>query len=159
MGLTISGEDWLWLVFGTLGFAVAGFDLRRRKLGGAVLLDLGGRIRPADYLVAIVLLFAFLLTRIRFHATIGVAVYGFLGLLASSVIGATRRFQIREGGMVGRGGKLTQWRQIEGYELSPAGTLSLKIRSKGWTFFCNLPVARHSAVEEVLAPRCTAGAA
>ena len=159
MELTISAENWFWVVFGTLGFVIAALDVRRRKLSGAVLLDLGGRRRPADYLITTALLLAFVLTRIRFHAPIGLPLYGFFGLVASSIVGATRRFQIREGGMVGRRGKLTRWEQIEGYELSPAGTLSLKIRSKGWAFFCDLPVVRHPEAEAGLAPRCPASAA
>ena len=149
----MSGDDWFWLVFGTVGFAVAVADLRRRKSGGSVLLDLGGRTHHYDYAVTIVMMIAFLYTRMRLHADIRLPLFGVLGLASSSVLGATRRFQIRETGLLGRRNKLIRWEKIEAYELSPVGTLSLKIRDKGWSFFCDLSPERHPELETVLASR------
>jgi hypothetical protein len=153
----MSGDDWFWLVFGTIGFAVAVADLQRRRSGGPVLLDLGGRTHPYDYAVTVVMMIAFLYTRMRFHADISFPLFGVLGLAACSILGATRRFQIRETGLLGRRNKLIRWEKIEAYEISPAGTLSLKIRNKGWTFFCDLSPERHPDVETVLKSRQQTG--
>src|SRR5579863_6959807 len=96
---------------------------------------------------------AFLYTRLRLHVDVWFPLFGIVGLGTCSITGLTRRRQIREAGLLGRGIRLIRWAQIESHEISPIGALSLKIRNKGWAFLCDLPPGRYSEVEAILANR------
>src|SRR5579872_4568874 len=89
-------DDWFWLVFGIIGFAITAVDLHQRRAAGPVLLDLGRRTYDYSNLVTLLLLMAFLYTRLRLHVDVWFPLFGIVGLGTCSITGLTRRRQIRE---------------------------------------------------------------
>lgn len=153
--VTMDWDDWFWLIFGLIGLALTAVDLWQRKKAGTVLLDLGRRGFHYSDIITMLMLTVFLYTRVRFHAHFLLPLFGIVGLASSSILAMSRHQWICEAGLLGQGIKLTRWSQIETYEISPIGALSLKLRKKGWTFFCDLAPDRYAEVESILRARLT----
>jgi hypothetical protein len=64
----------------------------------------------------------------------------------------TTRFQLCEAGFW-RAGRLILWSDIEGYEITEIGALSLKVNGKSLKFYCDVPPAIRQQAEELLASK------
>lgn len=122
-------------------------EFRRRRRGGAVMLDLGFPERRSDggfltkRATAIVLGVCWIALGIADNfiprQRLSGLTYVLLGTfwLAASV---RRRYQICVNGFLGR--KLYKWSEIQEYYLTPKGALCLKMSNRGWTgFICRIP--------------------
>jgi hypothetical protein len=67
-------------------------------------------------------------------------------------IGA-RRVQLREAGLW-NAGRLIPWDKIEGYEITTAGSLSLKTPAGDVKCDCDVPPALRQQAEELLGSKC-----
>jgi hypothetical protein len=136
-----------------LWLAVPVTEVWRRKSAGAVLLDLGGCDRRLFECACGGLIVAGCLTGILFSAAEMLFPFlAFLSMGVAFIASGTRRFQLRETGIL-RPGRLIPWDKIEGYELSSIGTLSLKMKGKRLTFCCDVPSPLRVVAEELLASR------
>jgi hypothetical protein len=147
--------DWIWLAMAAICFVNAGTEIWRRKNAGPVLLDLGSVDGHGAYTLLGVLVEAASLYMLFFlRGRIWFSSLFFLGWGFNRIIDAQRRFQIRGAGLFGPDRKMVRWDKIAGYEISPIGTLSLKLQSKKWTYFCDLMPEVRPEATRILALKC-----
>jgi hypothetical protein len=146
--------DWIWLAMAAMCLVKVGTGIRRRKNAGHVLLALGSVDGRVFYLlIGVVLAAASLLAMFFLHRRFWFLLVPFTWGL-SLIADAQRRFQIREAGLFGCDSNTIRWEKITGYEISPIGTLSLKLQSKKWTFFCDVPSEVRAEATRILALKC-----
>ena len=124
---------WLWLLWGLGVAAIVVPEVSRRRRAGAVLLDLGvpeervgmGIAGRRSRLIIGVLMLSLGLSE-AFSPKFRVQGFVFLAWGSFSLIGGIpRHLQFREAGVLGR--KLFRWRDIQDYNVSPKGNLTLKL--------------------------------
>jgi hypothetical protein len=125
--------------------------LWRRRGAGAVLFDLGGRDRPL--LVVGCLIGSVAIARFSFDRRELLAFFAILAMGIGMIALGSRRFQLREAGFW-RAGKLIAYDEIEAYEISETGSLSLKTPGETLKSYCKVPPALRSKTKELLASKC-----
>src|SRR5579864_2742901 len=152
--MPLAASDCLWLALSAGWFVIAGAGMWRRKHAGPVLLDLGRVDGHVIYLlIGVVVEVASMYGLFFLGRKMFVSLF-FLGWGFTLITNAQNRFQIRESGLFGRGLRMIKWEKITGYQISPIGTLSLKLQSGRWRFFCDvLPEVRPDATR-ILALKC-----
>jgi hypothetical protein len=145
------GHEWIWVPALAGWMAILLDDLRRRRGVGAILLDLGGR----DWVFSALgcLFVSIAIARFFFDYRAPLLAYPtFLAMGIGMIALGSRRFQLREAGFWSKG-RLIPWNQIEAYEVSETGSLSLKLPGKGLQFYCKVPPAVRAKAEDLLASK------
>lgn len=131
------------VLLGLIFLGVLVFILNLRRRAGAAILDLGYINRDrwkSSFVVGLLWAVCGVLWFFDHRPLTGM---GFLLLGASQIMLASQHFQITQNGIVCKGGKmgvrLIRWEEILSYSLAEQGTLSLNLRTKGWTT-CGNPV-------------------
>jgi hypothetical protein len=150
--------EWVCLVLAMCVASQLVFELSLRRRAGGPLLDLGPIVTHPTMLFAIGGFYVLcglewlLFTSRHFLGLV------FVVLGVSQLVRSAQHFQICQAGVLGTGffgTRLFRWEDIASYELKGSGTLSLKLRGKGWVT-CRPKVSRHyrEEAEALLRSRC-----
>ena len=144
----------LWLMLGATALVLAAIELQQRRSAGPVLLHLGRSSGRLGVFLALLLFAALLVVTVRQADTEGwFDAIGMGGAIGGLVLISTRRIEIRQAGLLGRGATLLRWEKIAGYEVTAIGSLTLKLRTGRSLFYCDVPVESRAAVRDLLASK------
>jgi uncharacterized membrane protein YobD (UPF0266 family) len=153
MMATANGTDWWVPIWIGVLLSVPVRNLWRRRGAGAVLLDIGLSKDRYNLLLCVVLAAGGLFWIFREGWSVLRASMTLLGIGIGFIAWSTDRFQLRQAGFW-NSGRLIPWDRIEAYEISEAGSLSVKTPGKDLKFCCDIPPALRSKTEQLLASKC-----
>jgi hypothetical protein len=152
MAAMLHGIDWWATICIGMLLSVPVRNLWRQRGVGPVLLDIGFSDDHYDLLICGLLAVTGLVAIIRGGNPVFSALLGLLGTGIGFIAWKTERVQLRGAGFW-RGNGLIPWHQIEAYEITPTGSLSLEVQGNR-RFCCDVPAAVRQQAADLLASKC-----